>query len=149
MYSVRYFVGDVPLWSYYWACYRTMVGYILSGSSIVIIGVSCELLRLRDINGKVHGLCHINFSCDNERTIALLTNALRAYEENSSELSRRSRGRASRYHSIEMSKFCLLPKTWPMCFSEAGKHCLACWCETPAERNGRPYSIRRSTCAGH
>ena len=40
-------VRFVPLLSYHWAFYRThrMLGYILSGSSIVTIGVSCELLR--------------------------------------------------------------------------------------------------------
>ena len=30
---------------------------------------------------------------------------------------------------------------------EAGKHCFACWCGTPAERNGRPYSSKGSTRA--
>ena len=37
--------GALPLCSYRWAFYRTVVGYILSGNSIVIVGVSCELLR--------------------------------------------------------------------------------------------------------
>ena len=31
----------------------------------------------------------------------------------------------SRYNSIELGKFCLLPKRDLLCFSEAGKHCAA------------------------
>ena len=50
------------------------------------IGVSCELLRSWDTNGKVHGRWHVTSPCDDERTIALWTNALRAYEGKSSEL---------------------------------------------------------------
>ena len=45
-----------------------------------------------------------------------------------------ARGRASRFNSIELGKFCLLPITRPICFSEAGKHSFACWCGTPAYR---------------
>ena len=60
-----------------------MVGCILSGSSTVTVGVSCELLRYeREVHGRWHGTS----PCDNERTIALWTNALRAYEGKSSEL---------------------------------------------------------------
>ena len=63
-----------------------MVGYVLLGSSTVIIGVSCELLRCCDTNGEVHGRWHDTSPCGNERTTALWTNALRAYEGKSSEL---------------------------------------------------------------
>ena len=63
-----------------------MVGYILPGSSTIIIGVPCELSRFCDTNGKVHDRWHVNFPSDNERTIALWTNTLRAYEGKSLEL---------------------------------------------------------------
>ena len=38
------------------------------------------------MDGKVHGRWHGISPCDNERNIALWTNALRAYEGKSSEL---------------------------------------------------------------
>ena len=63
-----------------------MVGCILSGSSTIIIGDSCELLRSCDTNGKVYGRWHGTSPCDDERTIALWTNAPRAYEGKSSGL---------------------------------------------------------------
>ena len=96
-------VLPVPLWSYHWAFYRTMVGYILSGSSLVIIGVSCELLRSCDTNGKVHGRWHVTSPCDNERTIASWTNALRAYEGKSSELIPPGPGSRETVHTRPMS----------------------------------------------
>ena len=52
----------------------------------VIIGVFRELLRFYDANGELHGRWHGTSSCENERTIALWTNALRGYEEKASEL---------------------------------------------------------------
>ena len=138
----------VPLWSYHWAFYlNRMVGYILSGSSIVIIGVFCELLRSSHTNGKVHGRWHGASPCDNERTIALWTNALRAYEGKSSGLIPPGPRSRESVQFTELGKFCLLPKKLPICFSEAGKHCFACWCWTSAERNGRLYSSKGSPSA--
>ena len=51
---------------------------VLSTSSIVIVGISCELLRCCDTNGKVDGRCHVTSPCDNEQTTALWTNAVLA-----------------------------------------------------------------------
>ena len=51
------------------------------------------------------------YSCDNERTIAWRTNALRAYKGMSSELIPTRPAVASRYNSIKLGKFCLLPKS--------------------------------------
>ena len=54
-----------------------LVGYNVSESSTVDVGIYCELLR----DGReVHGRWHGSFPCDNERTIGFWTNALRVYE---------------------------------------------------------------------
>ena len=85
---------------------QMMVGYILSRSTTVTIGVSCEILRSSDANRKVHGRWHGTSPCDHERTVASRTDALRAYEGKSSELIPRGRGHSSRYNSIEQGKLC-------------------------------------------
>ena len=69
---------------------HTMVGCILSRSSIVFIGVFCELLPAFEIlkydREGPYGQWPVPSLCDNERTIPLWTNALRAHEGKSSEL---------------------------------------------------------------
>ena len=60
------------------------------------------------MNGKADGRWLGTSPCDNERTTALRKNALRAYEGKSSELI--PPGPRSRVGTIELGKFCLLPK---------------------------------------
>ena len=62
------------------------------------------------MNEKAEGRWLGSSPCDNEITIALRTDALRAYEGKSSELIPTGPAVASRYNSIELGKFCLLPK---------------------------------------
>ena len=82
--------------------------------------------------------------CDNERTIALRKNALRAYEGKSSELT--PPGPRSRVGTIQLnwvsSAYC--PNVTYLLFGGRKALCSCCWCGTPAESNGRFYSSGRS-----
>ena len=69
----------VPLWSYDWSFDGWR--FYCNGSCTFFVCVSTELLR-DGRKGRQLGTP----PCDNERTIALRTNALRAYEGKSSEL---------------------------------------------------------------
>ena len=82
--------------------------------------------------------------CDNERAIALRTNALRSYEGRSSELI--PTGPRSRVGTIQLnwvsSVYC--PNVTYLLFGcRKALLCCCCWCGTSAESNGRFYSSGR------
>ena len=99
-----------------------MVGYILSGSFIVTFGVSFELLRSWGTNGKVHDRWHGTSPCDSERTIALWTNALRAYEGRSSELIPPGSPSREPVHILLCTGVFLLELMFPPVYIHCKKH---------------------------
>ena len=72
--------------------------------------------------------------CDNERTIALRTNVLRAYEGKPSELI--PPGPRSRVGTMQLiwvsSAYC--PNVTYLLFGGRKALCCCCWCGTPAEK---------------
>ena len=89
-----------------------------------------------------------HFPCDNERTIASRTNAIRAYEGKSSELI--PPGPRSRVGTIQLnwasSAYC--PNVTYLLFRGRKALCRCCLCGTPAESKVRFYSSGRSASAG-
>ena len=77
-----------------------------------------------------------HFPCDNERTIASRTNAIRAYEGKSSELI--PPGPRSRVGTIQLnwasSAYC--PNVTYLLFGGRKALCCCCWCGTPAKAMG-------------
>ena len=120
----------VPLWSYHWALDGWRFSY--DRSSTFSVCVSSELL-IDERGGRWLGTS----PCDNERnTIALRTNALRAYEGKSSELI--PPGARSRVGTVQLnwvsSAYC--PSVTYLLFGGRKAPCCFCWCGTPAKAMG-------------
>ena len=133
----------VPLWSYLWAFAGSK--FCCDGSSTFLFAFLVSSLKM---NGNAEGRWLGTSPCDNERTIALRTNAPRAFEGKCSELI--PPGPRSRVGTIQLnwvsSAYC--PNVTYLLFGGRKALCCCCWCGTPAESNGRFYSSGRRASAG-
>ena len=119
-------------------CART-IGHLTDGESTVT-GVPLFLFPFQvsscEMDGKSERRWLGTSPCDNERTIALRKNALRAYDGRSSELI--PPGPRSRVGTIQLSwvssAYC--PNVTYLDFGGRKALCCCCWCGTPAESNG-------------
>ena len=134
----------VSLWSYNWAFDGWR--FCCDGSSTFSVCVSSELLR-DGREGRRPVAWHFPVT-DNERAVALRTNALRAYEVKSSVLT--PPGPRSRVGTLQLNWVCsaYCPNVTYLLFGGRKALCCCCWCGTPAESNGRFYSSGRSASAG-
>ena len=100
------------------------------------------------MNGKAEGRWLGTCPCDNERTIALRENALRAYDGKSSELI--PPGPRSRVGTIQLSwvssAYC--PNVTYLLFGGGKALCCCCWCGTPTESYDRCYHSGQCASAG-
>ena len=126
-------------------CDRT-IGHLTVGEFTVTrvpLFLFAFLVSSRDMDGKAERRWLGTSPCDNERTIALRENALRAYEGKSSELI--PPGPRSRVGTIQLnlvsSAYC--PNVTYLLFRGQKALC-CCWCGTPPESSGRFYSNGRS-----
>ena len=84
-------VVDSPRWAFGGCCTAVVVSWAFNralNSWIQFVReFHCRCWRLLwalgEMDEKIHGRCHVTSPCDNEWTIALWTNAVRAYEEKS------------------------------------------------------------------
>ena len=131
-------------------CGRT-IGHLTVGQ-FTLTGVPLFLFAFLVSSCKMDGKAERRWlgtsPCDNERTIALRADALRAYEGKSSEL--KPPGPRSRVGTIQLnwvsSAYC--PNVTYLLFGDRKALCCCCWCATPAGSNGRFYSSGRRASAG-
>ena len=122
----------------------TVGGFTMTGVPLFLFALPVSSWKM---NRKAEGRWLGTSLCDNERTIALRKNALRAYEGKSSELI--PPGPRSRVGTVQLDWVCsaYCPNVTYLLFGGRKALCCCCWCGTPAESNGRFYSSGKRASA--